>query len=102
MVDAVNVLQPKFPFLIMANVILLRSPAQDAPDTYEESFKSFGYRISSVPVLETASINLNALKRILLSTQNYNGVVVTSARAGQTWKTVVRDILLDGSVTEGG
>ncbi|KAH9951198.1 tetrapyrrole biosynthesis uroporphyrinogen III synthase [Amylocystis lapponica] len=42
----------------MTNVLLLRSPAQDAPDKYKDSFRSRGYHPVSVPVLETVLKNL--------------------------------------------
>jgi uroporphyrinogen-III synthase len=85
------------------SVILLKASIQDTPDPYEVLFKSFGYNVSFVPVLETISNNLEELKRILLdhrSTRSYGGVVITSARACESWKVAVDGLLSNASLTE--
>jgi uroporphyrinogen-III synthase len=78
-----------------AGVILLKAPSQDQRDPYRELFESSGYAVGFVPVLETAWNNLDELKNILLdcgSSQMYGGVIVTSARASEAWKTVVQGL----------
>ena len=84
----------------MVNVILLRTPVRDPQDPYEQLFKAIGYNVSSVPVLETVSVNLDRLKHVLLDHQSYCGVVITSARASDSWKAAVTDLLSNNSPTE--
>jgi uroporphyrinogen-III synthase len=78
----------------MANVLLLRSPSQETPDPYEESFKDLGYKPSSIPVLETIFTNSDVLKRTIANgpkTQDFTGVIITSARACEAWSHSVKD-----------
>ena len=83
------------------SVILLKAPIQDTTDPYEALFKSFGYNVSFVPVLETVPNNLEELKRILLDHRcSYGGVVITSARACESWKAAVDGLLSNASLTE--
>ena len=80
----------------MANVILLRATSQDSSDPYEEAFRNAGYQPMSIPVLETTLTNLDNLASVLRespSTGGYTGVVVTSARACEAWKTVVKRLI---------
>ena len=80
----------------MANVILLRVPSKDLPDTYESAFKSLGYNTVSVPVLQTVLANLDELTRIVASGPNsggYDGVIITSGRACEAWRQIVKDSL---------
>jgi len=92
------------PFLnFMANVLLLRAPTQNQDDRYEATFTEAGYHPLSVPVLETISTNLPILRGIMEagpSRDNYEGVVLTSARACEAWKSVVSDLV--GLPAEGG
>lgn len=74
----------------MANVLLLRSPTRDAPDKYEDTFRSYGYHPLSVPVLETVLENLDDLKAALTGgkiTHAYGAVIITSGRACEAWRT---------------
>lgn len=80
----------------MSNVILLRAPSSDSPDRYESSFKSLGYHVVSVPVLETVLTHLGELASIVKTgpvTPEYDGVVITSVRACEGWRQVVKDLL---------
>lgn len=80
----------------MANVLLLRGPSQNSSDRYEICLKSSGYNGFSVPVLETVFTNMHDLKRIIRDgpvSQNYGGVIITSGRACEAWKDVVRDLI---------
>ncbi|KAI8992799.1 tetrapyrrole biosynthesis uroporphyrinogen III synthase [Trametes punicea] len=88
------------------NVLLLRSPSEDGdgPDKYEEAFRTRGYRAVSVPVLETVLKNLDALSEVVrrhgnlpkLSAEGrYAGVIVTSGRACEAWRTVVHQLSLN-------
>jgi uroporphyrinogen-III synthase len=80
----------------MANVILLRASSQEATDLYEVSFRNLGYNPSSVPVLETAFTNSDDLRRTIANgpkTEEFAGVVITSARACDAWAQAVKDLL---------
>ncbi|KZT00365.1 tetrapyrrole biosynthesis uroporphyrinogen III synthase [Laetiporus sulphureus 93-53] len=82
----------------MSNVLLLRSPgaAADLPDRYESAFQSRGYHPVSVPVLETAYVNLHELKDIVVrgpGKQGHDGVVITSGRSAEAWKIVVLQLV---------
>jgi uroporphyrinogen-III synthase len=77
-----------------AGVILLKAPSQDKRDPYRELFEFAGYAVGFVPV-ETAWNNLDKLKTILLYRESlpmYGGVIVTSARASEAWKTVLQGL----------
>lgn len=78
----------------MANVLLLRSPTENAPDAYEEACRSRAYTPVSVPVLETVPRNLGDLKGIITqsSTQTYGGVIITSSRSCEAWRAVVQEL----------
>ncbi|KAH9942853.1 tetrapyrrole biosynthesis, uroporphyrinogen III synthase [Amylocystis lapponica] len=79
----------------MTNVLLLRSPAQDAPDKYEDGFRSRGYHPVSVPVLGTVLKNLEELKECLSSghlARGYGGVIITSRRACEAWSTAAQEL----------
>ena len=80
----------------MANILLLRSPTQDAPDPYEDCFKDLGYRPSSLPVLETVFTNFEDLKRTIVTgpaAHDFAGVIITSARACEAWAHVVEYVM---------
>jgi uroporphyrinogen-III synthase len=80
----------------MANVLLLRTPSQETPDPYEDCFRDFGYRPSSLPILETAFTNFDDLKRTIVNgpkAQNFAGVIITSARACEAWGQVVEHFI---------
>jgi uroporphyrinogen-III synthase len=80
----------------MANVLLLRSPARETPDPYEDCFKNLGYKPSSLPVLETVFINSDVLKRTIVTgpkAQHFSGVIITSFRACEAWGNVVKDVV---------
>lgn len=72
-----------------ANVILLRAPSEH-PDRYESCFANVGFHAQSISVLETVHTNLDSLKSILQSgPENLDGVIVTSARACESWRIVI-------------
>jgi len=80
----------------MAHVVLLRSPSQDGPDKYEAVLRSRGYQPLSIPVLETALVNLNALLEIMKKgpgENNLDGVIITSARACEAWSNAVERLI---------
>ncbi|KAF8064273.1 tetrapyrrole biosynthesis, uroporphyrinogen III synthase [Lyophyllum atratum] len=80
----------------MANVLLLRAPSQGQDDRYEASFSEAGYHALSVPVLETISTNLSVLKEIIEAgpvRDNFEGVILTSARSCEAWKSVMGDLV---------
>ncbi|KAG6868440.1 hypothetical protein C0993_002759 [Termitomyces sp. T159_Od127] len=85
----------------MANVLLLRAPSHGQEDRYHTIFAKAGYHAISVSVLETISTNLSSLKDIIRSgprTEDIDGVIVTSARSCEGWKSAVGDLLIDSSV----
>jgi len=80
----------------MANVLLLRAPSQGQDDRYEASFSKAGYHALSVPVLGTISTNLPVLKEIVEIgplRDNFEGVILTSARSCEAWKIVMGDLV---------
>lgn len=100
---------------MLKNVLLLRSPSEDAdgPDKYEEAFRARGYRPVSAPVLEAVYKNLDKLAEVLRrrgaiaaedTDARYAGVIVTSARACEAWRVVVQELseqLKSGSEVSG-
>lgn len=87
----------------MTNVLFLRDPSRSPVDLYELAFKSSEYNPVSVPVLETVLINLDSLKSIVRDgpvRENYAGVIITSARACEAWKTVTRHLVESSSIEE--
>ncbi|KDQ52451.1 hypothetical protein JAAARDRAFT_61977 [Jaapia argillacea MUCL 33604] len=78
--------------MALPNVILLRSPSSSGPDPYESEFSTRNYHPFSVSVLETALTNLGELTAIVSDgpkSRNLVGVIITSARACEAWKSVV-------------
>jgi uroporphyrinogen-III synthase len=76
----------------MANVLLLRSPSTDDGDRYSSAFTSAGYHSVSAPVLETVPTNLDSLKDLVRAgpiAEDYDGVIITSARSCGAWGSVV-------------
>ncbi|KAI0669003.1 tetrapyrrole biosynthesis uroporphyrinogen III synthase [Trametes maxima] len=87
-------------------VLLLRSPTDDGgPDKYEDALRARGYTAVSVPVLETVYKNLDALAdvvrrggRLPLGADSnsdagyYAGVIMTSGRACEAWRAVIREL----------
>lgn len=76
----------------MAQVLLMREPSTDDDDRYSTAFASAGYIPLSVPVLETVPTNLASLKKIVRAgpaAEDYDGVVMTSARSCEAWKNAV-------------
>lgn len=92
----------------MANVLLLRAPSPVAGDRYENVFNAAGYHALSVPVLETVFVNLSVLKSIVKEGPGagaFDGVVITSGRACEAWKSIVGDLVgpsLETEVPSGG
>ncbi|KAI0371011.1 tetrapyrrole biosynthesis, uroporphyrinogen III synthase [Pilatotrama ljubarskyi] len=90
------------------NVLLLRSPSEDGgPDKYEDAFRARGYHALSVPVLETVHENLDELAQVVQrggslpdmsagASARYAGVIITSARACEAWRTVVQQLVEQG------
>ncbi|KAG5642299.1 hypothetical protein DXG03_003043 [Asterophora parasitica] len=90
--------------IVMANVLLLRAPSSGEEDRYEAAFTDAGYNAVSVPVLKTISTNLPTLKDILEAgpaAENFEGVVLTSARSCEAWKTVMGELVRAGVTTQG-
>ncbi|KAF8229417.1 tetrapyrrole biosynthesis, uroporphyrinogen III synthase [Tricholoma matsutake] len=86
----------------MANVLLLRASPTGDEDRYSTAF-SAGYNPVSVPVLETVPTNLTSLKEIVRSGPDYDGVIMTSARSCEAWKSVVGVLVGESSLgTNGG
>ncbi|KAI0798174.1 tetrapyrrole biosynthesis, uroporphyrinogen III synthase [Abortiporus biennis] len=82
----------------MAHVLLLRS-SQDVPDRYEVAFKTRGFHPTSIPVLETVHVNLDELRNIVRAggrESGFDGVIITSARACEAWREVVKDTSSEG------
>jgi len=76
---------------VKGNVILLRTPT-GSDDRYETAFRDRGYNPLSVAVLETTYTNLEHLKHIITEgpgKRGYVGVVITSQRSCEAWKSVV-------------
>ncbi|KAJ7363934.1 tetrapyrrole biosynthesis, uroporphyrinogen III synthase [Mycena albidolilacea] len=71
----------------MPNVLFLRAP--QSPDHYESIFSAAGYKSSSVPVLETVLVNLEALTDAVRSGPQHGAVIITSSRACEAWGTLV-------------
>ncbi|KAG6830141.1 hypothetical protein H0H92_002005 [Tricholoma furcatifolium] len=89
----------------MANVLLLRAPSHGEEDRYETAFKESGYQPTSVPALETISTNLSALKDLIKNgptAKELEGVVITSARSCEAWKTAVDELMTDPVSTMAG
>jgi uroporphyrinogen-III synthase len=87
----------------MSNVVLLRAPSKGLPDRYESSLKSLGHHVVSVPVLETVLTPLDQLANVVRTGPidlEYDGVIITSARACEAWRQVVKD--LSGHSSEQG
>ncbi|KAG5350131.1 hypothetical protein C0989_012530 [Termitomyces sp. Mn162] len=87
----------------MANVLLLRAPSHGHEDRYQTTFAEAGYQSISVLVLETISTNLPTLKDIIKNgpaADNLDGVILTSARPCEVWKSAVGD-LIDSSAGVG-
>ncbi|KAI0944313.1 hypothetical protein AcW1_002056 [Taiwanofungus camphoratus] len=83
------------------NVLLLRTPARN--DQYESAFQSRGYTAISVPVLETVFRHLDELKKVMQNgpeARGYDGVVVTSGRSCEAWKTVALELVSESTSVE--
>ena len=81
-------------FRSMTNVLLFRAPSRPE-DRYETAFKGAGYNALSVPVLETVSTNTANLKAIIETgpaAASLDGVIITSGRACEVWKTVIGNL----------
>ncbi|PSR78948.1 hypothetical protein PHLCEN_2v7252 [Hermanssonia centrifuga] len=80
----------------MANVLLLRSPSSEEPDKYESALQSRGYSAVSVAVLETVLVNTSGLEDIVgkgPEDGRLGGVIITSARACESWRNVVLQLM---------
>ena len=89
----------------MANVLLLRAPATDAPDKYEDALRARGYHPLSVPVLETVLVNLPELVQFVAAgpeRSGLGGVIVTSARGCEAWRAVVSELVKNNVATDAG
>lgn len=70
-------------------VLLFRSPAPSGePDNFADAFAALSYHSVSVPVLEHALVNVDALKSVigLGPETRYAGVIMTSGRASEAWR----------------
>lgn len=82
-------------------ILLLRAPPEGNDDRYSTAFASAGYNPLSVPVLETVPTNLASLKEIVSAgpvAEDYDGVIMTSARSCEAWKSVVRVLVEESSL----
>lgn len=76
----------------MDNVLLLKAPSQDINDRYENTFNSAGFHVVSVTPLQTVFTNLDELQYIIAegpATGSYKGVVITSGRGCEAWRSAV-------------
>ena len=77
-------------------VLLLRAPASPPEtDRYETALRSAGFHPVSVPVLETALVNIHDLSELLTTGPQevgLRGVIVTSARAAEAWANAVERV----------
>ena len=62
-------------------VYLFRTPSE--PDPYEEALGEVGFRCRSIPVLDFAFVNGEALRGALAHPDRYAGLVLTSPRAAE-------------------
>ncbi|KAJ4481004.1 tetrapyrrole biosynthesis, uroporphyrinogen III synthase [Lentinula aciculospora] len=71
--------------------ILLRAADMSTTDKYEAAFNAFGPHCKGVciPVLETVLVNLEKLKQTIIAGPKVDGVIMTSARSCEAWKTVI-------------
>lgn len=80
----------------MANILFLRAPSPGEDDRYETTFNEAGYNVISVPVLETVLTNLADLETIVKdgpAPESIEGVIITSGRSCEAWKSVVGDLV---------
>ena len=78
------------------NVVLLRTPAEEGLDNFEDAFNTRGYLAISVPVLETIFVNVGDLSsKIAAGPQNQSlaGVIVTSKRGLEACSNAVKSIV---------
>jgi uroporphyrinogen-III synthase len=75
----------------MSNVLFLKAPSHgpESPDRYESIFTMSGYTSTSVPVLETVYVNMEALSDIVRHAPQHGAVIITSGRACEAWSQVV-------------
>jgi uroporphyrinogen-III synthase len=89
-----NLLPSALSILIMTNVLLLRNPSADTPDRYHEFLESLGFVPHSIPVLDTALTGIELMKEVLLNnSSDYDGVIITSSRAAETWRLTVERLI---------
>ena len=85
----------------MAQVLLMRGLSTDDEDRYSTAFASAGYIPLSVPVLETVPTNLSSLQEIVRAgpaSEDYDGVIMTSARSCEAWKNAVSVLMEQSSL----
>ena len=78
------------------NVVLLRTPAEEGLDNFEDAFNTHGYLAISVPVLETIFVNVGDLSSKIAAgpqSQSLSGVIVTSKRGLEAWSNAVKSIV---------
>lgn len=70
------------------HILLLRAPSHtdDHSDPYESEFREHGFTPVSVPVLETAFVDVDDLRACIAGgPTRYAGVITTSARSCEAW-----------------
>ncbi|KZP27996.1 tetrapyrrole biosynthesis, uroporphyrinogen III synthase [Athelia psychrophila] len=70
------------------HILFLRSPSDtnDHCDPYESKFREHGFRPVSLPVLETAFVDVDDLRECIAGgPKRYAGVIITSARSCEAW-----------------
>ena len=88
-----------------STVLLLRAPPEDgSPDKYAAAFAARGLRARSVPVLETVYTDPTQLRALVRAgpgaahnEEPYTGVIVTSGRACDAWRTTVESLETEGT-----
>lgn len=87
---------PHHSSLPKAHVLLLRTPSGNGSDRYETALKEQHYNPVCIPVVETTYTNLHKLKEIITegpTKRGYAGVIITSARACEAWKSVTLELV---------
>ncbi|KAG8858956.1 hypothetical protein FRB96_004776 [Tulasnella sp. 330] len=78
-------------------VLLFRTPtpAAEGPDRFISALEAHSYHAFSVPVLEHAFVNVEALVAVIRNSpeERYAGVIVTSGRASEGWRDAAEALL---------
>ncbi|KAK6621927.1 hypothetical protein RUM44_001734 [Polyplax serrata] len=83
------------------NVIVFKSVCESdnlEEDAYYEAFRSVGYNVTLIPVLDFEFINLNQLLRMIKASNKYSGIIFSSPRCVKGVKLCIQNE--DGSILE--